>query len=175
MMFGALLVLCAGPILTVFPVNIHFLGLTQQEKEQAFKVMTYNVLNFKDNEGVQQSQGNRTLAYILETDADIVCLQEAPALHTLHPNGIVKAQLDSIFSRYPHYVEQTAKAGETILSKYPLKVLDTPQPDWGSGHYTAYEVDIEGHPTTVVNCHLQSIGLTDNDKELYKELSLIHI
>ncbi len=57
------------------------------------------------------------------------------------------------------------------LSKYHATEIDTPQPDWGSGSFCAYDVEVEGHEVTVVNCHLQSIGLTDDDKELYRELT----
>ena len=32
-------------------------------------------------------------------------------------------------------------------------------------------MNIDGHATTVINCHLQSIGLTPDDKELYRDLT----
>ncbi len=169
-MFGITLLLCAGPLLTIFPVNFNFGSLTPEEKETEFSVLTYNVLGFRDNEGASPSWGNRTLSYIINSGADIVCLQEAAPLHGPGAYGN-KAQRDSIAAIYPYYTEQPDRAGETLLSKYPFEVIDTPQPDWGSGHYTAYEVNIDGHATTVINCHLQSIGLTPDDKELYRDLT----
>ena len=34
-----------------------------------------------------------------------------------------------------------------------------------------YQVKIEGHTVTVVNQHMESIGLTQTDKELYHEIT----
>ncbi len=95
-----------------------------------------------------------------------MCLQESSNL-----NGVgKKAQRDSINSRYPYRLYSN-RSGEVLLSKYHATEIDTPQPDWGSGSFCAYDVEVEGHEVTVVNCHLQSIGLTDDDKELYRELT----
>ena len=39
------------------------------------------------------------------------------------------------------------------------------------GDIAAYKMTVEGHPLTVFNVHLQSIGLTVSDKELFLELT----
>lgn len=160
------LVACIGPILTISPLNFTSRSLSPDDESRTFTLLTYNVYNFRDNQGVNPEWGNRTLSYILSTDADIVCLQESSNL-----NGVgKKAQRDSINSRYPYRLYSN-RSGEVLLSKYHATEIDTPQPDWGSGSFCAYNVEVEGHEVTVVNCHLQSIGLTDDDKELYRELT----
>lgn len=162
----AVLVACIGPILTISPLNFTSRSLSPDDESRTFTLLTYNVYNFRDNQGVNPEWGNRTLSYILSTDADIVCLQESSNL-----NGVgKKAQRDSINSRYPYRLYSN-RSGEVLLSKYHATEIDTPQPDWGSGSFCAYNVEVEGHEMTVVNCHLQSIGLTDDDKELYRELT----
>ncbi len=162
----AVLVACIGPILTISPLNFTSRSLSPDDDSRTFTLLTYNVYNFRDNQGVNPEWGNRTLSYILSTDADIVCLQESSNL-----NGVgKKAQRDSINSRYPYRLYSN-RSGEVLLSKYHATEIDTPQPDWGSGSFCAYNVEVEGHEVTVVNCHLQSIGLTDDDKELYRELT----
>lgn len=162
----AVLVACIGPILTISPLNFTSRSLSPDDESRTFTLLTYNVYNFRDNQGVNPEWGNRTLSYILSTDADIVCLQESSNL-----NGVgKKAQRDSINSRYPYRL-YSSRSGEVLLSKYHATEIDTPQPDWGSGSFCAYDVEVEGHEVTVVNCHLQSIGLTDDDKELYRELT----
>lgn len=162
----AVLVACIGPILTISPLNFTSRSLSTDDESRTFTLLTYNVYNFRDNQGVNPEWGNRTLSYILSTDADIVCLQESSNL-----NGVgKKAQRDSINSRYPYRLYSN-RSGEVLLSKYHATEIDTPQPDWGSGSFCAYDVEVEGHEVTVVNCHLQSIGLTDDDKELYRELT----
>ena len=160
------LVACIGPILTISPLNFTSRSLSPDDESRTFTLLTYNVYNFRDNQSVNPEWGNRTLSYILSTDADIVCLQESSNL-----NGVgKKAQRDSINSRYPYRL-YSSRSGEVLLSKYHATEIDTPQPDWGSGSFCAYDVEVEGHEVTVVNCHLQSIGLTDDDKELYRELT----
>lgn len=162
----AVLVACIGPILTISPLNFTSRSLSPDDESRTFTLLTYNVYNFRDNQVVNPEWGNRTLSYILSTDADIVCLQESSNL-----NGVgKKAQRDSINSRYPYRLYSN-RSGEVLLSKYHATEIDTPQPDWGSGSFCAYDVEVEGHEVTVVNCHLQSIGLTDDDKELYRELT----
>lgn len=162
----AVLVACIGSILTISPLNFTSRSLSPDDESRTFTLLTYNVYNFRDNQGVNPEWGNRTLSYILSTDADIVCLQESSNL-----NGVgKKAQRDSINSRYPYRL-YSSRSGEVLLSKYHATEIDTPQPDWGSGSFCAYDVEVEGHEVTVVNCHLQSIGLTDDDKELYRELT----
>lgn len=162
----AVLVACIGPILTISPLNFTSRSLSPDDESRTFTLLTYNVYNFRDNQGVNPEWGNRTLSYILSTDADIVCLQESSNL-----NGVgKKAQRDSINSRYPYRL-YSSRSGEVLLSKYHATEINTPQPDWGSGSFCAYDVEVEGHEVTVVNCHLQSIGLTDDDKELYRELT----
>ena len=162
----AVLVACIGPILTISPLNFTSRSLSPDDESRTFTLLTYNVYNFRDNQGVNPEWGNRTLSYILSTDADIVCLRESSNL-----NGVgKKAQRDSINSRYPYRLYSN-RSGEVLLSKYHATEVDTPQPDWGSGSFCAYDVEVEGHEVTVVNCHLQSIGLTDDDKELYRELT----
>ncbi len=162
----AVLVACIRPILTISPLNFTSRSLSPDDESRTFTLLTYNVYNFRDNQGVNPEWGNRTLSYILSTEADIVCLQESSNL-----NGVgKKAQRDSINSRYPYRLYSN-RSGEVLLSKYHATEIDTPQPDWGSGSFCAYDVEVEGHEVTVVNCHLQSIGLTDDDKELYRELT----
>lgn len=162
----AVLVACIGPILTISPLNFTSRSLSPDDESRTFTLLTYNVYNFRDNQGVNPEWGNRTLSYILSTEADIVCLQESSNL-----NGVgKKAQRDSINTRYPYRLYSN-RSGEVLLSKYHATKIDTPQPDWGSGSFCAYDVEVEGHEVTVVNCHLQSIGLTDDDKELYRELT----
>ena len=164
-------IICSGPVLTVCPVNFGPHKLSEADKARSFTVLTYNVINFTDQKGVEPEWGNRTLSYILSTDADIVCLQEAVPIMGKYRNKHWQKQLDSIHARYPYY-DQTRYNLDMVMSKYPLKQLDIPPHDeWDTGNYSAYQVDIEGHQLTLVNCHLQSIGLTPGDKELYLELT----
>lgn len=166
----AALLIAMPAILTISPLHIGG-TLSQSERARSFSVMTYNVYGFVDHEfesddsGRKGAKESRSLQQIIDTQPDIVCMQEG-----YNPNYRFKLQMDTINKIYP-YSNFTPEGGEIIFSKYPFKIVPTPQPAWHTAHYTAYELDVDGHPLLVVNCHLQSIGLTPDDKALYRELT----
>lgn len=162
---------CWKPITANFPLHFMDVSVTEEEKKTEFTVMTYNVFNFVDHQGVNPEWGNRTVGYILSQAPDIVCLQEA---YPLLGRGSCcnRAQQDSLKLIYQYYVDAPERAGEVILSRYPVEKLEVPHSnEWGTGQYTAYRVDVNGSDVTIVNCHLQSLGLTPDDKALYRELT----
>ncbi len=166
----AALLIAMPAILTISPLHIGG-ALSQSERASSFSVMTYNVYGFVDHEfesddsGGKGAKESRSLQQIIDTQPDIVCIQEG-----YNPNYRFKLQMDTINKIYP-YSNFIPEGGEIIFSKYPFKIVPTPQPAWHTAHYSAYELDVDGHPLLVVNCHLQSIGLTHDDKALYRELT----
>lgn len=166
----AALLIAMPAILTISPLHIGG-ALSQSERASSFSVMTYNVYGFVDHEfesddsGGKGAKESRSLQQIIDTQPDIVCIQEG-----YNPNYRFKLQMDTINKIYP-YSNFIPEGGEIIFSKYPFKIVPTPQPAWHTAHYSAYELDVDGHPLLVVNCHLQSIGLTPDDKALYRELT----
>lgn len=166
----AALLIAMPAILTISPLHIGG-ALSQSERAHSFSVMTYNVYGFVDHEfesddsGGKGAKESRSLQQIIDTQPDIVCMQEG-----YNPNYRFKLQMDTINKIYP-YSNFIPEGREIIFSKYPFKIVPTPQPAWHTAHYSAYELDVDGHPLLVVNCHLQSIGLTPDDKALYRELT----
>lgn len=166
----AALLIAMPAILTISPLHIGG-ALSQSERAHSFSVMTYNVYGFVDHEfesddsGGKGAKESRSLQQIIDTQPDIVCMQEG-----YNPNYRFKLQMDTINKIYP-YSNFIPEGGEIIFSKYPFKIVPTPQPAWHTAHYSAYELDVDWHPLLVVNCHLQSIGLTPDDKALYRELT----
>lgn len=160
-----------GPILDFFPLNIKTGKLTADESGRTFTVLTYNTYGFADNQDIHPDWGNRTLSNILAVDADIVCIQEGNNITGKKHGVSSREQRDSVRTRYPYIIDTPELANEILLSKYPARLIPTPQPEWGTGKYAAYILDVEGNELLVINCHLQSIGLTPDDKEAYRELT----
>ncbi len=133
-----------------------------------FTLMTYNTYFFLDYEGAETPQ-NRTLSYILSQNADIVCLQESQSLAWPSPGlKILQNQIDSIHARYPYRIP--TEHGLNFLSKYPAELLfDTIYSE--SSSVAIYRVEIDHQEVTIVNQHMESIGLTQTDKELYHEMT----
>lgn len=164
------LICCAAPIWNFCPLNLPHGQLSAAEQDRAFTLLTYNVLGFYDRTCSDSGQ-NPTLDYILEQDADIVCLQEAYSIGVSPAQHITPEQVERVKRQYPYtYRSMTS---QTVLSKYPVKAvpIDVKTPDISGSTLGVYHIDIKGHTVTVFNCHLQSIGLNDDDKALYTRLT----
>ena len=140
--------------------------------DRLFTLLTYNVMNFTDQNGAYAHDINPTISYILEKDADIVCLQEAPMLDRSDVIHLHQAQLDSVHARYPYVV--LSGHSMAILSKFPVTNLHLAISDLGpqsTGDMAAYTIDVEGRRLAVFSVHLQSYSLNANDKESFVELT----
>lgn len=159
--------------LDTFPVNFGHsapenLRLAPDDTS-AFTLLTYNVVNFQDLTGKYPGDINPTLSYILRTDADIVCLQEAEALESIPQYHLRQPQIDSLTARYPYIIVNTNRV--MLLSRFPAEPLPVnftlENGDASSMLASGYTLDIHGRRVALFSVHLQSYGLTDDDKDLY--------
>lgn len=170
------LILIAGwavswPSIKVFaPLNGWKRELTPAERKRSFTFMTYNVLHFWDYRGPDHPgvERNATLDYILNTNADIVSIQEYDDLDTTGEWKITQAQIDSLHARYPYRYTQL-KHGYALYSKYPFEHINLELEKVSCNAIAGFRLNIDGHKIHLLNLHLKSIGLTPEDKELYKE------
>lgn len=169
----ALIIACGwlvsiSPILTYFPVNIPHGKLSTEEQERSFTLLTYNILHFWEFRGdVPDLESNATLDYILSTDADILNLQEAEAVWDNGFTKITHEQIDSLYSRYPYRFINSAYQ-LSVLSKYPCEEVKL-NIDPRVGYVMAcFRLNIKGRELHLLNVHLKSIGLTEDDKRIYK-------
>ncbi|MDE6715058.1 MAG: endonuclease/exonuclease/phosphatase family protein, partial [Muribaculaceae bacterium] len=137
-----------------------------------FTLLTYNIMQWEDFEQ-RNLDYNATMDAVLKADADIVALQECNSLegdiYSLNKNNIKPAQLDSLYQRYPYRVVSSRDLA--LLSKYPI--LSTSNISADSYTYAAakYEVELPcGDRVTIFNVHLQSIGLSSDDKAEYQSV-----
>ncbi len=167
------LIICISPMFTFSPINGTPEKLTEEEEVKSFTVLTYNVLNFVDNQELYPDSINRTINYILSTDADIVCLQEGEYLVPFPKYFVTKSQIDSLWQRYPYRL--IGRGGQSVLSKYPIMNIPVKITKEDQGDMAVYRTNVKGHPLTIINVHLQSIGLTVSDKELFLELTSLSV
>ncbi|MCI9172057.1 endonuclease/exonuclease/phosphatase family protein [uncultured Duncaniella sp.] len=158
------------PLLTYAPMNIGNHELTPEEKERSFTLLTYNALHFWDFRGnVPGLESNSTIDYILETDADIVNLQEVEFIKTWPLWHITSDQISRLNARYPYRMVDINNQ-LTILSKYPFNYDDIPLPSPMDVRMALFRFNIQGHRVNLFNVHLESIGLSMADKALYQNL-----
>ncbi len=160
---------CGGPLLSFSPLNIFSRELTDSEKKHSFTILTYNVMNWLDAEGKYQENTNRTLTYILKTDADIVCMQECTYLGVFRGTRLTDIQIDSIKRRYPY--RRIEAGGQSIFSKYPFTLIDLGVKKADRRDMAAYLVEIGNEIVTIYNLHLYSLRLNSEDKKAYEELT----
>lgn len=70
----AAFLLCLSPILDYCP--LHFFTKKAPDGQPEFTLMTYNTYGFVNQYNVYPGDRNQTLSYILDSDADIVCLHQ---------------------------------------------------------------------------------------------------
>ena len=157
------LVGCAISIRTYFPVN-----LPSDAPEGSIKMMTFNVCGYgnkaKNDEGV-----NIVADYIVRSNADIVCLQEA----YMYPPEMYQEAVSYICETYPH--TDTLHIGDnrlTCYSKYPIVGKEYIN-EIGANGAGVYLLKMpEGDTLRVVNCHLRSMQLSLSDRATYS--SMVH-
>ena len=146
---------------------IHF---KQKVPENAIKFVTFNVEHFDLYAPHGEKQKNPIVQYILDMDADIICLQEYAYLYV---NG--KPDIHEDFKKkYPYYrtddvinVNNYKYNGLACFSKYPIIEA------WRVPYYSQYngsvvfKIDVNGKIITLINNHLETNRITKNDKEQY--------
>lgn len=167
---GAVSFIAAIPVILDYsPLNIS--EPMPGEGEREIKLLTYNVLGFYDQNGEYEGDINRTVSYIINSGADVACLQEAMPITRNTTTHITDAQVDSIHSIYPYIY--LSGAGQMILSKFPVEPVRTDFRYGGTGEFDlgVFRLNIDGCKITVFNVHLKSMDLTLADREVYEDFS----
>lgn len=163
------LLLCGGQVLNYCPINLPK-SEESVSRGNLLKVLSFNVFGFKVYGSDHKESTNPTLDYILNADADIVLLQEADGLTLPHMVGIPGSQCQKLDSIYPYH--DITYRGMAIYSKYPVDVVPIRVRDKAQLDLCRYDVTLpDSRVVHLFNVHMQSIGLTAEDKQLYVEMT----
>jgi hypothetical protein len=153
---------CYMPVRAYIPFNV-----PHDIPKDAIKVMSYNVWSFAGWE--RHADGKfPILEYIKAQKADILCLQEAMTYE------IGQARVDAVLDKlYPY--KDTLKVSPTsdciaIYSRFPIlshERIIYPSRGNLSG---AFELKIGRDTVIVVNNHLETTGLSSEDKREFKQM-----
>lgn len=158
-------VLGYGPVRDYCPIN-----MDAEPPQGALKVLTFNVCSFNYMFPVLPARENPTVKYILQSQADIVCLQEA----TLTPEAVDSIDA-ALRHRYPYISHDRQKPkGEmlALYSRYPIASKELiPYQTASLGNVScAYNLNIHGHCLLLVNNHFQSNGFHPNERSNFAEM-----
>lgn len=154
--------LCASAIRTYMPFNLR----TDSVPEGAIKLLSYNVMGFKDATKKDNPIGD----YLKRSGADIICLQEYLTMAT--PGRLSQADMDRLLSDYPYHRVHAFGVFNKVAcySKYPI--LSARQLDYASesNGSVAYELKVGEDTLLLINNHLESNKLTQEDKVVYEDM-----
>jgi endonuclease/exonuclease/phosphatase (EEP) superfamily protein YafD len=155
-----MLIPIAGFLLSYVPVRQYCpVNIPQSAPTGSFKVLSYNVWQFGN-----ASHPNPILEYIKAQKADIVCLQEA------NINALGGQYVDSVMqSDYP-FRDTIMHGGDVVamFSKFPIHGKERIHFESKGNVSAAFRVQIQGRTVIVVNNHLESTGLSPEEKSDFK-------
>lgn len=136
-------------------------------------LLTYNIHYCTDMQTGQKGGPSPSLDYVMEQDVDVVCLQEFYSLdYALRHDDITPEQMRRMKELYP-YTLAHGDIDATIFSKYPLRrVKSHYNPNLKYFMYEMVEVEVPGHPITLINVHLTSFSLTDRERSIVNNIAL---
>ncbi|MBM6992310.1 MAG: endonuclease/exonuclease/phosphatase family protein [Prevotella sp.] len=153
--------ICYVPIRKYCPMNI-----SHEPPAGAIKILSYNVWYFAGWED-QPGEPNPILEYIKDQNADIVCLQESAT------NEVGQNKIDSILNPIYQYRDTAQRSkGDciSIFSKYPILSKEHIDYESKGNISAAFKLMIDGTEVLVINNHLESTGLSADDKHQFKTM-----
>lgn len=151
-------VVCYSSVRTYWPLNI-----SRDVPPGSIKVMSYNVHNFA-SDNAPEGHDNPILEYIINSDADIVCLQEAVITDNLR---------DAVKDVYNYVDSVRSKNGGdclVLLSKYPIKSSERIEYESKNNVSAAFRVVVDEEIVTVINNHFETSGLSLADRAGFKDM-----
>lgn len=162
---------CVGGLNNYLPLNLFKSHEVAPEDEgRVLRVMTYNTFGFNDDEGIYPDDTNRTASAIIESGADLVFVQEIGFIDDMPSRHLSSAQVDSLAERYPFSMFNEHKM-VGILSRYPLEWVELPQPESSYAGFEGVKLKVNGVEMLAVSVHLQSLGLNEEDKLVYHNIT----
>lgn len=163
-------IICWGPITRYFPFHSKTDPVPQ---ENTIKVLSYNVMNFALKRHTPLSP-NKIIQYIAESDADIVCLQEYMTYK--NERGMSKEVIFEALDMYPYKSVIVLNdvpyrtSGLAVFSKYPITKSRKLAYNSKYNGSSIHEISINNKKLILVNNHLESFGLTAQDRSQYSNL-----
>lgn len=165
----SLLLLFASEIKDTFPVHIHKVDKVFSDTP-VVHILSYNMMMSGKLKKHSSKKPNKVIQYILDSNADIVCLQEFTV--SFKDEYITHNDMLRIFRKYPYkhicysHKQSSRMTGIATFSKYPI--VNKQRVDYSSYANVSIFSDIKINEKIfrVVNNHLESNRITENDKAM---------
>lgn len=131
------------------------------EGDPDLKIITYNVGAFGASKTEKDAVKNREalLDYLVEQDADIICLQEFRLNNTQDPAAMLKRYFKGYHVVYGTVSGLYNRAGLVTICRYPVKSRNSIRFE-GTGNLILWtDFVVRGKTYRIYNCHLESYRL----------------
>lgn len=157
------LLLAYVPTRAYFPINI-----PSDDIDGTLKVMSYNAHGFRGLDDIPLSKENNELAdFLIQSDCDIICLQEAEQSY-LTEN--MKARLHEKYPSNRIDTRHSTSVSVAIYSKYKILAADSIPYESAANFSMVYTLDVDGDTVYVINNHLETTGLTVDDRNQFRSM-----
>jgi len=153
---------CWGAITTYVPLN-WFKG---DAPDNAVRILSYNTRAFGEKASHTKETPNEILAYLQQSDADIICLQEY-----IWGNKLKKKDIDYAMRKYPykHYYSLAGGLnGLGCYSRFPILSATPIKYKSRRNGSIAYRIKVEEDTLLVINNHLESFKIASSDVKTYQ-------
>lgn len=165
----ATIVICLTPLSDAFPLGSKRNYLESGTK---FKIISWNVLHAQDVRKPDYP-GNRSIEYMINSDADIICLTELRDFNDTEIHNFSPQLQDSLFNNYP-YKAGTWRSDIKVLSKFPVERLDKYHMDeTGFIRYDLFKVNFPENELLIAMVHLYSFGLSEEERNVVTEINSV--
>lgn len=140
-----------------------------ENPSNTFSMITYNCLHLDDSQ-FPDLPYNRSLSFLINSGVDFICLQECYGLSHKDVDIKYEDQVDSLRKIYPYHSREGIRE-EVMFSKYPLEELKVNLGDSIKyGNIIACRMNIDGHSLTVIDVHLPSYLLSQEERQVITEV-----
>ncbi|MDO4159800.1 MAG: endonuclease/exonuclease/phosphatase family protein [Prevotellaceae bacterium] len=151
-------ILCYSPIRNYFPLNI-----SKETPSDCIKVLSYNVYNY-NRENVAEGEKNPIIEYIIGSDADIVCLQEAK-----YDDNII-SEIKNVYLYRDSVLSNDRGECLALFCKFPILSKEKINYKSKGNVSGAFKIKIGKDTVTVINNHFETSGLSLADRADFKKM-----
>lgn len=171
------LVAAWAPVSNVVPVQF---SAKPDPGKVSFTVLTYNIIHGWDQQqklpDPMGQKGNPAFDYVINSGADIVCLQEVVKFEDWEIPNLTKEMKDTLYKVYP-YRAGMSYSDTKVLSKYPLDFIPArvyiSDKRFDDRRYTFYKVNVKGNELMLINMHMGSVGLSEDERNVVTEMKSV--
>lgn len=159
----------AGFLFAYAPMRTYIpLHMMSEPPSTCIKVMSYNVAGYGGNFRCEQAM-DTIFAYLQRQNADIVCFQEDMSTKFTPVENFpeIYPYNDTTHLTKPDYPMVNALG---IHTRFPIVKKERIVYESASNGSVAYYLDVNGQTVIVINNHLESTHLSDNDRQRYRAM-----